>query len=66
MFINTTEELTPREVDNVVEMKLGESLEETVKRAVKGCVAVMGLEMPSDEKIQDGLDIVRGRVTLQQ
>jgi tRNA ligase len=60
MFIDSTEELTPREVDNVVEMELGESLEESVKRAVKGCVAVMGLEMPSDEKIQEGLDLVRG------
>ena len=60
MFINSTQELTPSEVDNVVEMELGESLEDSVKRAVKGCVAVMGLEMPSDEKIQEGLDIVKG------
>ena len=60
MLINGTEELTPSEVDNVVEMELAESLEESVKRAVEGCVAVMGLEMPSDEKIQEGLDKVRG------
>ena len=60
MFINSTQELTPSEVDNVVEMELGESLEDSVKRAVKGCVAVMGLEMPSNEKIQEGLDIVKG------
>ena len=59
-FINTTEELVPKDVDNIVEMELGESLEESVKRAVQGCVAVMGLEMPSDEKIQEGLDIARG------
>ena len=55
LFISTAEELTPSEVDNVVEMKLGESMEESVKRAVEGCVTVMGLEMPSDEKIQEGL-----------
>jgi tRNA ligase len=60
MFINTTQELTPKEVDNVVEMELGESLEESVKRAVEGCVAVMGLEMPSEEKIQEGLNVARG------
>jgi tRNA ligase len=58
--MNNTEELSRKEVDDVVEMELGESLEESVKRAVKGCVAVMGLEMPSDEKIQEGLDKVTG------
>jgi tRNA ligase len=60
MFINTSQELTPREVDNIVEMELEESLEESVKRAVEGCVAVMGLEMPSDEKIQEGVNVARG------
>jgi tRNA ligase len=60
MFINSTQELTPSEVDNVVEMELGESMEDSVKRAVEGCVNVMGLEMPSDEKIQEALDVVRG------
>jgi tRNA ligase len=49
-FIDSTEELVHPKFDNVVEMELGESLEESVKRAVQGCVAVMGLEMPSDEK----------------
>ena len=49
------------EVDNVVEMKLGESIEDSFKRAVDlGCAAVMRLEMPSDEKIQEGLAVVRG------
>ena len=59
MFITSSQELTPNEVDNVVEMELGESMEDSVKRAVEGCVAVLGLEMPSDEKIQEGLDVVR-------
>ena len=30
MFINRTEELTPKEVDNIVEMELGELLEDSV------------------------------------
>ena len=59
LFISTAQKLTPDEVHNVVEMKLGESLEESVKRAIEGCVAVMGLEMPSDEKIQEGLEIAK-------
>ena len=60
MFINSTQALAPNQVDSIVEMELGESLEDAVKRAVEGCVAVMGLEMPSDEKIQEALDVVRG------
>ena len=60
MFINTSQELTPKEVDSIVEMELGESLEASVKRAVEGCAASMGLEMPSDEKIQEGLNVARG------
>ena len=59
MFINSTQAHAPNEVDSIVEMELGESLEDAVKRAVEGCVAVMGLEMPSDEKIQEALDVVR-------
>ena len=59
-FINSSQELAPREVDDIVEMELEESVEEAVKRAVEGLVAVMGLEMPSDEKIQEGLDVMRG------
>ena len=59
MFINNTQELTPSEIDNVAEMEPGELLEDS---AVEGCVVVIGLEMPSDERIQEGLDcdVVRG------
>ena len=60
MFINSTQALAPYEVDNIVEMELGESFENAIKRAVEGCVAAMGLERPSDEKIQEALDVVRG------
>ena len=40
-------------------MKLGESMGDAVRRAVEGCVDVLGLEMPSDEKIQEALDVVK-------
>ena len=60
MFINSSQELSPNEVDDVVDMKLGESMEDSVKRAVEGCVSLMGLEMPLDEQIQDALDLVKG------
>ncbi|KAF8799414.1 hypothetical protein BYT27DRAFT_6860971 [Phlegmacium glaucopus] len=51
---------TPSEVDNVIEMEFGEPLEDAVRRTVQGSVAVMGLEMPADEKIQESLDVVKG------
>ncbi|KAF8958845.1 RNA ligase-domain-containing protein [Flammula alnicola] len=60
MFINTTEELTPSEVDNIVEMDIEEGLEAAVRRAVKGCVEVLGLEQPSEEKIAEALEVVQG------
>ncbi|RDB18587.1 tRNA ligase 1 [Hypsizygus marmoreus] len=60
MFINTTEELTSSEVDAVVDMDMEEGLEEAVRRAVDGCVRVIGLKRPSDEKIAEALEVVRG------
>ena len=57
-FINTTQELSPSEVDTVVEMDIKESLEESLRRAVNGVVGVLGLEMPCDEKIEEALDLV--------
>lgn len=59
MFINSTHELTPSEVDNIVEMELGESMEDAVRRAIEGCVNVLGLDIPSDEKIQEALDVAK-------
>ena len=53
MFINNTQELTPSKIDNIVKMELGELLEDS---DIEGCAAVMGLEMPSNEKIQERLD----------
>lgn len=55
MFLNTTEDLAPAEVDAVVEMKIGEGMQQSVERAVNGVVKVLGLPSPSDEKIAEGL-----------
>jgi tRNA ligase len=58
MFINNTEDLTPAEVDAVIDMKIGESLAEAVRRAVAGIVKVLGLPFPSEEKIAEGLNAI--------
>ncbi|KAF8811005.1 hypothetical protein BYT27DRAFT_7185117 [Phlegmacium glaucopus] len=42
-FINSTQELTPSEVDNVIEMELREPRMDALRRAVQGCVTVMGI-----------------------
>ncbi|KAK2464077.1 hypothetical protein APHAL10511_003907 [Amanita phalloides] len=57
-FIRTREELLPSEVDGIIEMQLGEGLEESVRRAVEGVVAELELPMPSEETIQEGIDKV--------
>ncbi|KAF8225851.1 RNA ligase [Tricholoma matsutake] len=61
-FINTTEDLAESEVDAVVDMDLEHDLEAAVRRAVDGCVSVLGLEKPSEEKIKESLDVIRGYV----
>jgi tRNA ligase len=58
MFINNTEDLTPAEVDAVIDMKIGESLAEAIRRAVAGIVKVLGLPFPSEEKIAEGLNAI--------
>jgi len=62
MFINTTEELAESEVDAVVDMDLEEDLEAAVRRAVEGCVSVLGLDKPKEQSIKEALDAVRGYV----
>ena len=61
-FIKTAEELGDGEVDVVVEMEVGEGLEAAVRRAVAGCVDVLGVEWPSEERIVEALEVVRGYV----
>lgn len=60
MFITTAQELTPTEVDVTIDMDLEESFEQSVKRAVDGCVRALGLERPSDEKIEEALRLAQG------
>jgi len=62
MFINTTEDLAESEVDAVVDMDMEEDLEAAVRRAVEGCVSVLGLEVPQEEKIKEALNMVKAYV----
>ncbi|KAF4616870.1 hypothetical protein D9613_008917 [Agrocybe pediades] len=64
-FITAAEPLTPSEVDVVVDMEVEESMENAVRRALKGCLKVLyGVKesevealMPSQEVIQQGVDV---------
>ena len=60
MFINTTEDLVPDEVDAVIDMDVEENLAQAVARAVKGVAKILGLELPSDEKIAEALLAIEG------
>ncbi|KAG6856323.1 hypothetical protein H0H87_005524 [Tephrocybe sp. NHM501043] len=55
MFLNTREDFADNEADAVVEMKVEEDMEATVRRAVDGCVKILKLEPPSEEKIMEAL-----------
>ncbi|KAJ7919660.1 hypothetical protein B0H13DRAFT_238324, partial [Mycena leptocephala] len=59
MFINKTEGLAPAEVDEVVDMSMGEGLQESVERAVEGVVRVLGLPAPGAEKVREGVERAR-------
>lgn len=60
MFINTTEDLAESEVDAVVDMDMEEDLEGSIRRAVNGCVSILGLEQPTDEKIKEAVGVAMG------
>lgn len=61
-FINNMEELSEEEVDATIEMEIGESLEQAVDRAVDGCVRILGLPKPDQEKIGEALAVARGYI----
>jgi tRNA ligase len=61
-FITGTEELAESEVDASIEMELEEPLDKALQRAVEGCVKVLGLPMPSEEKVKEALDVANGYV----
>ena len=58
-FIEQREELEEGEVDSVVEMDITEDLEHALDRAVDGCVRILGLEKPDQEKV--GLALAAAR-----
>jgi tRNA ligase len=58
-FIRESEELSLAEVDAIIEMPFDESLEGNVKHAVHGIVQELGLPMPDEQTIQQGLDSVK-------
>ncbi|KAF9788576.1 RNA ligase-domain-containing protein [Thelephora terrestris] len=58
-FIEQREELEDGEVDAVIEMDIEEDLERALDRAVDGCVRILGLEKPDQEKV--GLALAAAR-----
>ncbi|KAG6895054.1 hypothetical protein C0992_003348 [Termitomyces sp. T32_za158] len=58
MFLNTREEFSDSEADAVIEMEVEEDLEAAVRRAVDGCVKVLGLEPPEESKIQEAIKAI--------
>ncbi|KAK7034072.1 tRNA ligase [Paramarasmius palmivorus] len=59
-FINNTEELTASEVDEIIDMDLEEDIEKALQHAIDGICAILNLEKPSPEKVQEGIDIALG------
>jgi len=58
-FIEQHEELEEGEVEAVIEMDISEDLEHALDRAVDGCVRILGLEKPDQEKV--GLALAAAR-----
>ncbi|KAJ7092331.1 RNA ligase-domain-containing protein [Mycena belliarum] len=54
MFVNTTEPLVPSEVDSVVEMVLGEGLDDAVARAAREVAHILGRPAPPPAKVAEG------------
>lgn len=58
-FIKQREELEEGEVDAVIEMDINEDLGHALDRVVDGCVRILGLEKPDQEKV--GLALAAAR-----
>lgn len=56
-FISGAQELAVNEVDHIIDMNVEDSPEEAVTRAVKGLAPLLGLEMPSSERIKEAVDV---------
>ncbi|KDQ53731.1 hypothetical protein JAAARDRAFT_182862 [Jaapia argillacea MUCL 33604] len=59
-FLSEAEELSDDEVDVSVEMNIEDNFEQALKRVIGVCVKVLGVERPSEEKIQEALDAAAG------
>lgn len=55
-FIEDAQELTPGEVDGIIEMNIEDTPEEAVTRVVDWIIPLFGLERPSKEAIKDACD----------
>lgn len=58
-FLHNTEELADSEVDASIKMNICEPIEAAVARAVDGCVNILGLERPSQEKIDEAVVVAK-------
>ncbi|KAI6025548.1 RNA ligase-domain-containing protein [Pisolithus marmoratus] len=58
-FLRDREELGDNEVDASIEMEVEDSLDTAVSRAVDGCVQILGLEKPNQERINEAVRIGR-------
>ncbi|KAI6101536.1 RNA ligase-domain-containing protein [Pisolithus croceorrhizus] len=58
-FLRGHEELGDNEVDASIEMEVDDSLDAAVSRAVDGCVQILGLEKPRQERIDEAVRIAR-------
>ncbi|KAG5731794.1 hypothetical protein E4T56_gene1573 [Termitomyces sp. T112] len=58
MFLKTREEFSDSEADAVIEMEIEEDMEAAVRRAVDGCVKVLGLEPPEESKIREAIQTI--------
>ncbi|EIN08726.1 hypothetical protein PUNSTDRAFT_67333 [Punctularia strigosozonata HHB-11173 SS5] len=59
-FLERSEELGDDEVDVSIEMSLEDTPEQALRRAVDGCVRVLGVPPPSDDRIAEALTVARG------
>lgn len=59
-FLKGTEDLSPDEVNEAVEMDVEESLEDALTRAVDACVRILGVPRPDQESMGQALAAARG------
>ncbi|KAG8989755.1 hypothetical protein FRB90_002083 [Tulasnella sp. 427] len=56
-FISTSQELAVNEVDHIIDMNIEDTPEEAVTRAAKGLAPLLGLDVPSPERIKAAVDV---------